>query len=165
MNRLYDATSYLEKISTVIVKNPNIAIGTDVIVGFPGESDLAFLNTRDLIEEIPFSYLHIFPFSSRPGTAASRMIDQIEFAVRKKRHNVLNLLNNKKKTAYRSSQINKTLEIVLEDEDPDQGMVGTSSNYLKIRVHSKEYPRKSLITVSIAGRAGDALIGVPVEKL
>jgi tRNA A37 methylthiotransferase MiaB len=93
------------------------------------------------------------------------MIDQIEFAVRKKRHNVLNLLNNKKKTAYRSSQINKTLEIVLEDEDPDQGMVGTSSNYLKIRVRSREYPRKSLVTVSIAGRVGDALIGVPVEKL
>lgn len=165
MNRLYDATSYLEKISTIIVKNPNIAIGTDVIVGFPGENDLAFLKTKDLIEEIPFSYLHIFPFSSRPGTAASRMIDQIEVAVKKKRHDVLNLLNNVKKTAYMSSQINKTLEIVVEDEDPDQGMVGTSSNYLKIRVRSKEYPRKSLVTVSIAGRAGDALMGVPVEKL
>jgi threonylcarbamoyladenosine tRNA methylthiotransferase MtaB len=165
MNRLYDATSYLEKISTIIVKNPNIAIGTDVIVGFPGENDLAFLKTKDLIEEIPFSYLHIFPFSSRPGTAASRMIDQIEVAVKKKRHDVLNLLNNVKKTAYMSSQINKTLEIVVEDEDPDQGMVGTSSNYLKIRVRSKEYPRKSLVTVSIAGRAGDALMGVPIEKL
>jgi threonylcarbamoyladenosine tRNA methylthiotransferase MtaB len=165
MNRLYDATSYLEKISTIIVKNPNIAIGTDVIVGFPGENDRAFLKTKDLIEEIPFSYLHIFPFSSRPGTAASRMIDQIEAAVKKKRHDVLNLLNNVKKTAYMSSQINKTLEIVVEDEDPDQGMVGTSSNYLKIRVRSKEYPRKSLVTVSIAGRAGDALMGVPIEKL
>jgi threonylcarbamoyladenosine tRNA methylthiotransferase MtaB len=165
MNRLYDATSYLERISTVIVKNPDIAIGTDVIVGFPGEDDQAFLKTRDLIVEIPFSYLHIFPFSSRPGTAASRMIDQVEVAVKKKRHDVLNLLNNAKKTAYMSSQINKTLEIVVEDEDPDQGMVGTSSNYLKIRVRSKEYPRKSLVTVSIAGRAGDTLMGVPVEKL
>jgi tRNA A37 methylthiotransferase MiaB len=92
------------------------------------------------------------------------MIDQVEVFVKKKRYDVLNLLNNRKKTAYLTSQINRTLEIVVEDEDPDQGMVGTSSNYLKIRVRSKEYPRKSLITVSIAGRAGDALMGVPVEK-
>lgn len=165
MKRPYDSLSFVEKISSVLLKNPDMAIGTDVIVGFPGESDQAFLHTKDLIEAIPFAYIHIFPFSLRPGTAASRMTNQVEVIVRRKRYDVLNLLNNRKKAAYVTSQVHRILEIVVEDEDPYQYILGTSGNYLKIKVHGKLYPKKSLVTVSIAERAGDALIGIPVEKL
>jgi len=93
------------------------------------------------------------------------MTNQVDVIVRRKRYDVLNLLNNRKKAAYVTSQVHRILEIVVEDEDPYQYIVGTSGNYLKIKVHGKLYPKKSLVTVSIAERAGDALIGIPVEKL
>jgi threonylcarbamoyladenosine tRNA methylthiotransferase MtaB len=165
MRRPYDSASYFQIISRIIAKIPNISIGTDVIVGFPGETDSAFINTKNLIEDVPFAYLHIFPYSVRSGTAASKMAGQIEFSIKKRRYEILRQLNSRKKELYISSQINKILDIVIEDEDSDQGMVGTSSNYLKIRVCAKRYPKKSLIAVRVAERTGDTLRGVPVEKL
>jgi tRNA A37 methylthiotransferase MiaB len=78
---------------------------------------------------------------------------------------MLKLLNNRKRTAYLSSQIGETLEIVIEEEVPYQGMVGTSSNYLKITVNSKRYPKKSLVSVRVTERAGDGLRGIPVQNM
>jgi len=164
MRRPYNSTSFTEKIFEVLSKNTDIAIGTDIIVGFPGESEQAFRKTEDLVKEMPFSYLHIFPFSLRPGTFASRMTDQVDVSLRKQRYNTLNLLNSRKKAAYARSQINKTLDVVVEEADSDEGMLGTSSNYLKIKICGKMYPKKSLVTVSIAEGAGDTLKGIPVEK-
>ena len=164
MRRPYNSTSFTEKIFEVLSKNTDIAIGTDIIVGFPGESEQAFRKTEDLVKEMPFSYLHVFPFSLRPGTYASRMTDQVDVSLRKQRYNTLNLLNSRKKAAYARSQINKTLDVVVEEADSDEGMLGTSSNYLKIKICGKMYPKKSLVTVSIAEGAGDTLKGIPVEK-
>ena len=164
MRRPYNSTSFTEKIFEVLSKNTDIAIGTDIIVGFPGESEQAFRKTEDLVKEMPFSYLHVFPFSLRPGTYASRMTDQVNVSLRKQRYNTLNLLNSRKKAAYARSQINKTLDVVVEEADSDEGMLGTSSNYLKIKICGKMYPKKSLVTVSIAEGAGDTLKGIPVEK-
>jgi threonylcarbamoyladenosine tRNA methylthiotransferase MtaB len=165
MNRAYNSSSYRQKVSELIRKMPNIAIGTDVIVGFPGETQEAFLNTKNLIEEIPFAYLHIFPYSARPGSKASQMTDQVEFAEKKRRYNMLRLLNNRKRISYMSSQIHKILGIIIEDEDAAGGVLGTSSNYLKIRVCSNTYLKKSLIAVRVAEGDGDVLRGIAEERL
>jgi threonylcarbamoyladenosine tRNA methylthiotransferase MtaB len=164
MKRRYDASSYRSKIFEIISEKPDISIGTDVIVGFPGETAEAFLNTEKLIEQIPFAYMHIFPYSSRPGSGASQMADHIEFSVKKKRYDLLRGLNNKKRGAFLSSQIDRVLEIVIEDEDTDHRVVGTSSNYLKVSVDTNYYSKKSLVAVRVTGREGDTLIGEPVNK-
>jgi threonylcarbamoyladenosine tRNA methylthiotransferase MtaB len=165
MNRLYDSTSYRNKVFEVITKIPEISIGTDVIVGFPGESEQAFLKMKNLIEDIPFAYLHIFPYSSRPGSLASRFSDHIEVSFKKRRYDVLNHINNRKKISFMESQSNRILEIVIEDVDRISGMIGTSSNYLKVAVCSDSHEKKSLISVRVTGRDGDILRGEVVERL
>jgi threonylcarbamoyladenosine tRNA methylthiotransferase MtaB len=165
MNRSYDSLLVRQKVTELIMKIPNIAIGTDVIVGFPGETQEAFLNTRKLIEEMPFAYLHIFPYSARAGSKASRMVDQVESSEKKSRYNMLKLLSDRKKTTYMISQIDRILGIIIEDEDTTGGVVGTSSNYLKIRVPSNRYAKKSLIPVRVAEREGEVLSGIALESL
>jgi threonylcarbamoyladenosine tRNA methylthiotransferase MtaB len=162
MKRMYTSHYYIEKIERTREKIDGMALGTDIIVGFPGEGEKEFLNTRNLIEILPFSYLHIFPFSPRQGTDASGMGDQVDSAVKKRRLNELNALNYGKRIAYASSQIGKTLGIIVEDEDNNREVVGTSSNYLKVKTCADGYPKKSLIHVRIAEREGDHLRGVPI---
>jgi threonylcarbamoyladenosine tRNA methylthiotransferase MtaB len=164
MNRPYDTTSYLHKVTGIHMKIPDISIGTDVIVGFPGESDETFLNVKSFIDQIPFAYLHIFPYSNRPGSKASGMHDQITFPVKKRRYDQLSAINNRKRRAFMDSQIKKTLDIIIEDEDRHFGVVGTSGNYLKIAVYARSHEKKSLISVRVTERVGDMLKGEVVEK-
>ncbi len=163
MNRNYTTKGYVKVLNTVIKKISNIAIGTDIIVGFPGEGQNEFMNSLNLIESIPFSYIHIFPFSPRPGTVASRMKCHIPSATKKERVNILKDLNIKKKELYLKSQINKILDIIIEEQTTEQTSVGTSSNYLKVRLNSNKYLPKSLINVRINGIENDMLTGIPLE--
>lgn len=162
MNRKYSSRDYIRIIDSILQKLPDIAIGTDVIVGFPGESSVEFINTRALLESLPFSYSHIFPFSIRPGTQASKMPMQVATAVKKERFRDLNALNIMKKAEYMSKQTNKILDIIIEDRLDDSCVVGTSSNYLKVRVHSNAHDKKSLIRVRVGGMAGNSLWATPI---
>ncbi len=165
MNRRYSTRDYIMTIENIIKKFPNIAIGTDIIVGFPGESRKEFLNTKKLIESIPITYLHIFPFSSRPNTLASKMPEQNSSLIKKQRVEELKALNNEKKTAYMKSQIGKDLDIIIEEKDANKITLGTSSNYLKVKTILNEYPLRSLIRVRVTGIENDVLIGDPIKKL
>jgi threonylcarbamoyladenosine tRNA methylthiotransferase MtaB len=165
MNRIYSVKDYMTVIEFIIKNIPDISIGTDIIVGFPGEGEREFKNTKDLIEAIPFSYLHIFPFSKRPNTLAAKMTEQIIFSLKKKRVNELKNLSYKKKIAYMRSQIGKILDIIVEKKDINKTAIGTSGNYLKVKTILNEYPPGSLIRVSISGIEKDHLVGNPLEKL
>ena len=134
------------------------------LLGFPGEGDAEFMNTKGLLESLPFTYMHIFPFSARPGTLAAQMPDQVSSPVKKERCNELNALNIRIKNAYLTSQIGKNLDIIIEETHGDSTSVGKSSNYLKVEASSNEYPAKSLVTVRIAGVAGDSLKGYPIPS-
>jgi threonylcarbamoyladenosine tRNA methylthiotransferase MtaB len=165
MNRPYKTSAYLDKVTELYMKIRDISIGTDVIVGFPGESEQSFLNTKNFIDDIPFAYIHIFPYSSRPGSNASRMTDQIAHSVKKRRFDVLNALNNRKRRFFIESQINKILDIIIEENDLVNGMVGTSSNYLRITLPPDMHEKKSLISVRVTGKEGDELRGEVIERL
>ena len=93
MKRPYTARTYSQMIERIANQINGISLGTDVIVGFPGESDAEFMQSRGLLESLPFTYMHIFPFSARPGTVAAQMPDQISSPVKKERCNELNALN------------------------------------------------------------------------
>ncbi|NWF52692.1 MAG: tRNA (N(6)-L-threonylcarbamoyladenosine(37)-C(2))-methylthiotransferase MtaB [Nitrospirae bacterium] len=165
MNRMYSVEDYLSVVEFIIKNIPDISIGTDIIVGFPGEGEREFKNTKDLIELIPLTYLHIFPFSKRPNTLASKMPEQITFSIKKKRVNELKNLNYKKKIAYMKSHIGKILDIIVEQKDMNKTTIGTSANYLKVKTVLNSYPVASLIRIRISNIEKDYLVGDPVEKL
>lgn len=164
MNRTYSSQDYIHIIETVLSTAPEIALGTDVIVGFPGESAGEFKNTKELLTYLPFSYIHIFPFSPRPDTPAARMSNQIPKAVIKERAQELHVLNECKKRDYMISQVDKTLDVIVEQQSAEPALIGTSGNYLKIWLSTKGYSKKSLVHVRTTGIEGDFVKGIPIEK-
>jgi threonylcarbamoyladenosine tRNA methylthiotransferase MtaB len=164
MKRPYTAGAYVDTIGRISSRINDIGLGTDVIVGYPGEGEAEFLQSKELLESLPFSYMHIFPFSARPGTLAAQMPCQISSQIKKERCDALKTLNIRKRNAYLTSQIGKTLDIIIEEAHLNSTSVGKSSNYLKVAVSSNEYPAKSLVTVRIAGVAGDSLKAYPITS-
>ncbi len=163
MRRKYDVEDITAVVYRLNRKINGIAIGTDVIVGFPGEGDLEFSHTRETLEALPLAYMHIFPFSPRPNTLACGMDRQNAAAVKKERSTVLNAMNRRMKERYMSSQVNKILDIVIEERDMDGRMLGTSGNYLKVRTVSDCYRKGSLVQVRVSGVEDGALQGDAIE--
>ncbi|MEW6418351.1 MAG: tRNA (N(6)-L-threonylcarbamoyladenosine(37)-C(2))-methylthiotransferase MtaB [Nitrospirota bacterium] len=165
MNRMYTSEEYLSTIESITKRVPDIAIGTDVIVGFPCEGDKEFLNTKRLLDSLPIAYMHIFPFSPRPKTLASKMCTQNAPSIKRERLNELKSLNLKKKMAYMSSQINKILDVIIEEQCTDNFSIGTSSNYLKVKVSTNGHTKGDCVCVRVSGIEGDMVKADPIEKL
>jgi threonylcarbamoyladenosine tRNA methylthiotransferase MtaB len=165
MNRMYLSRDYLSVIEKIIKKVPDIAIGTDVIVGFPGEGKEEFKNTKKLLDSMPIAYMHIFPFSPRPNTVAYRMANHNTSYVKRERLHELKALSERKKMAYMASQVNKTLDVIIEDNGLDHISIGTSSNYLKVRMLSNGYPKGALVRVGIYGVEENCLRGDIVDNV
>ncbi len=165
MNRNYNVKKFASKIEKIAKKVQDISIGTDVIVGFPGEGDKEFLNTKNMIKSLPFSYMHIFPFSKRPQTRAYAMKEQNNKHIKHDRYIQLNALHIKKKAEYMSSYIDKTVDIIIEEKGEGNTVVGTSSNYLKISVPSVSYNKGTLIRVRIVSIDNNRLIAYPLLTL
>ncbi len=136
MNRKYD-TSYFEKvISEIRTIRPNIAITTDVIVGFPNETDDDFNNTYNFINRIKFAKLHVFPYSKRDNTRAAAMDNQIDNNIKKIRVNKLLTLSQQLEKEYMSKFLAKTLDILVETTKNGY-YIGHTSNYLMIKTKAK----------------------------
>ena len=164
MNRKYKVKDFISAIERISGSVKNIAIGTDVIVGFPGEGSVEFSHTRETIESLPLAYMHIFPFSARPMTMASRMSRQNAIPVKRERFAVLNALNMKKKEEYMSSQLSKILDIVVEERCSNGTVLGTSSNYLKVRTTSDGHRKGALICVGVSGIEDGVLTGDAIDN-
>jgi threonylcarbamoyladenosine tRNA methylthiotransferase MtaB len=132
MHRKYRVTQYRERIQAAYERMPNAAFGADVIVGFPGESERDFEATRRLIEELPFTYLHVFPFSRRPETPADGMKDQVNGATARERGRVLRELVAEKHRGFCRRHIGRTLRVLTLGASGSSGTVALSDNYLKV---------------------------------
>jgi threonylcarbamoyladenosine tRNA methylthiotransferase MtaB len=165
MKRTYKTKEYRAIVELIKKKIPEISIGSDIIVGFPGEGEAEFLNTKRLLEDLPISYMHIFPYSRRPNTLASQMKGQITAQVKKERFGELNRLNISKKLHYMNDQMNRTLEIIIEEQCCDDAVTGTSSNYLKIKLPADNHTRKSCVNVRVTGIEDFVLTGSPIANL
>lgn len=136
MRRKYTVEEYRDKIVKIKEALPNLAITTDVIVGFPGETEGMFENTYRLIEELEFAELHVFPYSIRTGTPAARMTDQVEEQVKQQRVQQLIALSEDLSLRYASRFKGDVLEVIPEQpykEAPGSGLYeGHSDNYLKL---------------------------------
>jgi len=162
MNRTYNSEQFSFKITQISKKIQGISIGTDVIVGFPGEGDAEFQSTYSLLEGLAISYMHVFPFSSRPGTDAAEMTDNTPPEVKNSRVQSLSLLNARKKAIYMLEQVGNTHDVLIEDINIAGASLGTSGNYLKVIIPINKHPRGSLIPVRIKGIQEGRLIGSPI---
>lgn len=139
MNRKYNKEQFLNKINAIKKACPNVTLTTDVIVGFPGETEEEFVESYNFIKECGFNMLHCFPFSSREGTVASKMKDQIDPRIKKERNLRLIELSNRLWDEYTKKFVNTEVEVLVEQYDEANNYnVGHTSNYLEVKIHGEK---------------------------
>ena len=148
MHRKYRPRHYADRILQARALMPDAAIGADVMVGFPGESEADFEENRRFIEELPFTYLHVFTYSERPGTPAAADPAQVPVPVRKERNRVLRELAAAKNLAFRERTVGRMLSAVTLHEEG----TALSDNYLKVRLAQPREPNR-IVDVRIGGLA------------
>lgn len=153
MRRKYTMEFFAERIEKLKKALPGLAVTSDVIVGFPGETEEEFMETYNFIKEHKFSELHVFPYSKRTGTPAARMTDQIDEDIKNERVHRLIQLSNQLAKEYASRFEEEVLEVIPEEvykEDPASGLyVGYSDNYLKVVFPASEEMVGKLVKVKI----------------
>lgn len=165
MHRKYRPWHYREKIEKIRAAMPMAAIGADVMVGFPGETDAEFDETRRLIEDLPFTYLHVFTYSARPGTAAAQLDKQVPVQIARDRNRVLREIGAGKKLAFMSTFLHGSIEAITlnvagKNEEGDY-TEGLTDNYLPIRVKGKHSPNR-WIPARVEKVWEETLLGVAV---
>lgn len=133
MKRRYLTKLYSDRVAKIREVMPNAAIGVDVIVGFPGETEERFLETYHFIQSLPITYLHVFTYSERENTEAAAMEGEVPVSERKKRNKMLRILSEKKKMAFYESQIGNTLPVLWEHENKEGYMYGFTENYVRVK--------------------------------
>lgn len=147
MNRKYDLDYYFHKIKEIREVRPNIAITTDVIVGFPGESEEDFLETIDTCKKVGFTKIHVFPYSERKGTKAMELPDHIESSVKKERARRLLLVSKELECSYYASFVGSEVTVLVEEEK-DGKSYGHTDNYLHVEIPSV-LPHNTFVKVKI----------------
>lgn len=148
MNRKYDTEYFLKKVQEVRKIRPNLSITTDVIVGFPGETEALFQETVATIKKAKFAKIHVFPYSKREGTKAASMSEQVDEKIKKKRVQTLLALSDSLSYEYMSHFINEDME-VLPEVIRDGMLVGHTSNYLQVRYKGDKTQLNQITTVHI----------------
>lgn len=133
MKRRYLTKLYNDRVNKIREVMPDAAIGVDVIVGFPGETEERFMETYNFLNELPITYLHVFTYSERENTEAASMDGVVPVAERKKRNKMLRILSEKKKMAFYQTQLGKTLPVLWEHENKDGKMFGFTENYVRVQ--------------------------------
>jgi threonylcarbamoyladenosine tRNA methylthiotransferase MtaB len=158
MHRKYRPWHYREKIAKIRAAMPTAAIGADVMVGFPGETDADFEVTRRFIEELPFTYLHVFTYSARPGTPAASLPNQIPVRLARERNRILRELASEKKLAFMKSFAGKTIQAITLNVFSGEYTEALTDNYLKLRIRGK-LPANHWIEAIVHEVVGGALVG------
>jgi threonylcarbamoyladenosine tRNA methylthiotransferase MtaB len=155
MRRRYRPRHYEDRVRLARELMPDAAIGADVMVGFPGETDAEFEESRRFIESLPFTYLHVFTYSERPGTPAAEMPQQVPVVLRKRRNRILRELAGGKNIEFRSAMVGRTLSAVTLHE------AGTAltGNFLKVRLVAPRAPNQ-IVDLAIGDVTEDGLLEV-----
>jgi len=136
MYRKYRPWHYREKITKIRTAMPSAAIGADVMVGFPGETESEFAETRRMIEDLPFTYLHVFTYSARPGTPAATHINQVRVAVARDRNQELREIAAAKRVSFMREQVGRVVEAITlrSANDDKESTEALTDNYLKMKI-------------------------------
>ncbi|BCA53402.1 putative tRNA modifying enzyme, MiaB-like [Nitrospira sp. KM1] len=159
MNRPYRLKEFTALVEYACSTIPGLGLGTDLMVGFPGESEAAFLNTYHVAETLPFSYFHVFPYSSRPGTAAVKLPGQVSPVVSSERVRALTALSNRKRAQFVQHHIGRTVSVLFESGERDGFRVGTAPNFLHVAVPSVQAPEGEVRPVLVSGTSDRWAVG------
>lgn len=162
MNRKYDTERFMEALDTLRHYFPNAALTTDLICGFPGETDDDHAETLKLIRRANFSDMHIFPYSSRPGTPASLMPGQLTLAQKKRRAAEVAAVASEMTEAYLTAQLGRVLHVLFETENDGQ-CTGHSENYLTVSTAASELKSRTF-PVRITESSGGSLTGILLQN-
>lgn len=141
MKRRYLTRLYNNRVNKIREVMPHAAIGVDVIVGFPGETEELFMETYNFLNELSISYLHVFTYSERENTEAAEMDGAVPIPERKRRNKMLRILSEKKKMSFYQTQLGQTLPVLWEHENKDGKMFGFTENYVRVQ---KDYDAASV---------------------
>ena len=133
MKRRYLTKLYNDRVNKIREVMPHAAIGVDVIVGFPGETEELFMETYNFLNELPISYLHVFTYSERENTEAAEMDGAVPIPERKRRNKMLRILSEKKKMSFYQTQLGQTLPVLWEHENKNGKMYGFTENYVRVQ--------------------------------
>lgn len=166
MNRRYTGKLFAERIEEIVKTVPDISVGVDVIVGFPGEGEREFLNTYNLLERLPIAYMHIFPYSRRKGTTAAGFSGQIDSRIVKGRCERIRALDKIKRKIFYEKFIGKKASVLIErSRDKETGLsAGRARNYIPFLIKNRKV-RKN-IEMDIVGSEinGDRMIGYAIGR-
>ena len=151
MKRPYTAADYVALFNDLHGSVENIGIGTDVLVGFPGETDASFERTFELLESLPFYHFHVFSYSEHSRTRSARIADKVHPETAKERSERARRLGREKKLAFHKKQIGRTLPVLFETQDLEGRWVGHAPNYARISVSSESDLTNRIADVEIAG--------------
>ncbi|NSW46113.1 MAG: tRNA (N(6)-L-threonylcarbamoyladenosine(37)-C(2))-methylthiotransferase MtaB [Bacteroidales bacterium] len=134
MKRRYDTKLFIDKIQYILDKDPLTGIGIDVIVGFPGETDVHFDETLSLLRSLDFAYLHVFEYSERKGTLAATLPNKVPEIVKKNRSKLLHDLSNEKHLQFVNKNLLSIRQVLIERKNKNQQLSGFTDNYIKVSI-------------------------------
>jgi threonylcarbamoyladenosine tRNA methylthiotransferase MtaB len=159
MRRPYRAEDYFEIVCRMRHRVPDAGIGADVMVGFPTETDEDHLSTMQLLEAAPMTYLHVFPYSPRPGTAAADLKPEVHGAVAQERGRELRELAARKNLEFRSSFLGKQLSVITLAQVHNNQAQALSTNYLKVEIGKESVEANQVLNAAITGLTVEGLRG------
>ncbi len=163
MNRHYSVRFYRDVIEKLVAAIPDVCIGTDIIAGFPGESEREFENTFRFLESLPLAYFHVFPFSPRERTPAAKMPDKVQGIVVKERAKKLRKLSDVKKKTYYKGFLGRELEVLVQSAEPDGSFKGLSRNYIPVGITGSDCTINSEVKVRVREVRPDCVRGDVAE--
>ena len=162
MHRKYRPWHYREKVLKIRGAMPRAAIGADVMVGFPGESEAEFAETRRMVEELPFTYLHVFTYSARPGTPAAQKPGQVPVAVARERNGILREIASARKAGFMRSLIGTEVEAITLQAGGADFTEALTENYLKAKIAGRVEANR-WIRLCVEGVDGEMLVGQALD--
>ncbi|MBI5410575.1 MAG: tRNA (N(6)-L-threonylcarbamoyladenosine(37)-C(2))-methylthiotransferase MtaB [Nitrospirae bacterium] len=161
MNRRYRVRDYMALVEKAVRLMPDLGLGTDIMVGFPGEGEKEFVNTRSLLSDLPFAYYHVFSFSKRPGTAAAGMRDRVHPATVRARSKQLADLARARRLAFYQQQVGRTLRVLFESRDQDGRWTGLTDNYVRVGFFTDQDLTNRFKNVLLTGVMDGLAVGLP----
>ena len=165
MNRRYTTDQFREVIEKCHAAIDDLAIGIDILAGFPGETDHHFRKAQIFLESLDFTYLHVFPYSIRPGTKAADFPDQLSKRIKDERVAALRLLSDQKKSEFYRSQLGRTLPVLVESKRTEDGLLkGVTPNYITVTFAGDSRLLGSITTVQLQELRDNIVFGQRTEN-
>ncbi len=163
MRRRYRRELHRQRVEQIKALRPDAGLGVDVIVGFPGETDEQFRETYAFLKELPFTYLHVFPYSDRPGTPASQMSGKVPAAVKKERSRLLRELSARKHGLFVSEQLGQVRPVLFENDVRNGRIYGWTDNYIRVSVPNAPHLPESICRVRLVEQTAYGATGKIIE--